>query len=345
MTGDAAALRAAVDAGLDHLVRTQRPSGEFPSFATPLGGELEWAEDSSVFVTSLSVLALAAIDDGRVRSMTAAALGLLRAEAAPGPLWRFWTHDHDRHREIPCDADDTACATMALEAAGADGARSRRLLLGNRDDAGRFYTWFLPRGPGALAPGRFRNTVDEWRARGRRVDFWSMTEASPGDVDGVVNANVLRLFGPDAPPEPVALLTSVVAEGRERTCDAWYRNEFACWYSVAQGMARGVPYPGEVGATVVARIADRAAGGIEHDLDAAHALGALQALSDAGHEAPAATVTALVGRLLDTPGDDGAWDRSIFFHGGPTEVFAWGSEAYTTAVAVAGLDRHLRTVG
>ena len=324
---------AAVAAGVGYLESAQAPSGEFESFATPLGVEPDWAADSSVFVTSLSVLALERVRSPRVGPMIDKALGLVASETAPGPLWRFWTHDHDRHREIPCDADDTSCATMALGARAVHADRTRRLLLANRDRAGRFLTWFLPRGARSLAPGRLRNTVDEWRSRSRRELFWEMTEATPDDVDGVVNANVLRLFGPDAPAEAVAYVSGVVLEGRERECDSWHRNEFNCWYSVADGARRGVPYERSVLARVAERLGSRLGEGpVPSSLDLAHGLGAVLAIGD-----PAGLAPDLVERLLAAQHPDGSWDRDIFFYGGPKEVFAWGSEAFTTAAAVAAL--------
>ncbi len=326
----------AVDAGLDQLVRDQLPSGEFESHATPLGVEPAWEADSSVFVTSLCVLALGAVEDDRVAAMSARARDLIRREAAPGPLWRFWTHDHDRHREIPCDADDTACATMALGGDGPDAGRSRRLLLANRDAEGRFRTWFLPRGAAAWSPGRLRNSLGELRDRSRRAAFWEMTEADPDDVDGVVNANVLRLLGPASPTAAVELVSDAVRSGRERECDSWHRNEHSCWWSLADGHRRGVPYADEVVSTVVERIRERAEvpAPDETPLDVGHALAALRALRPDGDPATGP----LVERLLAAQRDDGSWERSIFFYGGPKEVFAWGSSAYTTAVAVGALD-------
>jgi hypothetical protein len=327
------ALTDAVAAGVGFLESTQATSGEFESYATPLGVEVDWAADSSVFVTSLSVLALERVPDPRVGPMVERALDLVASETAPGPLWRFWTHDHDRHREIPCDADDTACATMALGRRAADAARTKRLLLANRDPGGRFLTWFLPRGAASLSPARLRNTVDEWRARSRREMFWEMTEATPDDVDGVVNANVLRLFGPDAPAESVAYVSGVVIDGRERECDSWHRNEFSCWYSVADGARRGVPYEGAVLDRLARRLRDRLEDGpAPTSLDLAHALGAAQAIGD-----PSGVSGELVERLVAVQSPDGSWDRDIFFYGGPKEVFAWGSEAFTTAAAVSAL--------
>jgi len=328
------ALRHAIARGLDRLTAAQLPSGEFPSYATPLGGKPDWAPDSSVFVTSLCILALQRVGSPATAPMIARARGLLHAESSHGPLWRFWTHDHDRHLEIPCDADDSACATMALNGPTRDRGRTRKLLLANRDRAGRFRTWFIPRGIGALRPRSWRNTLDEWSARTRREQFWEMTEATPDDVDVVVNANVLRCFGPAAPPEAVAYVGDVVRDGLERDSDSWHRNEFSCWYSVADGIRRGVTYPEDVGALVRHRIGERVDAGPAtlSALDAAHALASLCALGEPGRHGEL-----LAAHLVETQLGDGAWPRSIFFYGGPKEVFAWGSEDLAAATAISAL--------
>lgn len=327
-------LQQAIHQGLERLADAQLPSGEFPSYATPLGVEPDWTPDSSVFVTSLCILVLQRVGPAAATPLIERARSLLRAEASHGPLWRFWTHDHDRHLEIPCDADDSACATMALDGPARDSDRTRTLLLANRDRAGRFRTWFLPRGAGALRPRSWRNTLDEWRARTRRQQFWEMTEATPDDVDAVVNANVLRCFGPTAPPEAVAYVSNVVRDGTERDSDSWHRNEFSCWYSVADGIRRGVAYPDDVGTLVRHRIGELVDAGPAtlSPLDAAHALASLCALGEPGHHGEL-----LATHLVDTQLDDGAWPRSIFFYGGPKEVFAWGSEDLATATAIAAL--------
>lgn len=327
-------LAGAVRRGIDRLKAAQLPSGEFTSFATPLGVEHDWNPDSSVFVTSLCVLALQRIDSPLTEPLIDRAKKFLRSEASHGPLWRFWTHDNDRHLEIPCDADDSACATMALDPRSKEADRTRKLLLANRDRRGRFHTWFIPRGISALRPRMLRNSLGEWGAGKRRDLFWEMTEATPDDVDAVVNANVLRCFGSTAPAEAVAFVASVVHDGTERTSDSWHRNEFSCWYSVADGIRRGVPYDDEVGVLVRGRICERIRTGIGDlsALDSAHALGSLCALGDPGQDGEA-----LATHLIRSQLEDGAWPRSIFFYGGPREVFAWGSEDLATAMSVATL--------
>lgn len=330
------AIEPVVQHGLDNLARRQLPSGEFSSYATPLGGEYDWTYDSSVFVTALCVLALQRVSSSTAVPMIDAAKHFLQSEVAHGPLWRFWTHDHDRHLEIPCDADDSACVTMALNPSSHEADLTRRLLTANRDHLGRFHTWFVPQGIRALRPRFWRIALDEMKARSARATFWDATEATPGDVDVVVNANVLRCFGPASPAAAVAYVSDIVRRGEERASDSWHRNEFSCWYSVADGIRRGVPYPDDIPGIIRDRIAERANDGgnvlRQTPLDAAHALSTLCAIGDPGRDGEA-----LARSLLEIQSGDGGWSRSIFFYGGPREVFAWGSEDFSTAASLAAL--------
>lgn len=327
-------IETSVAAGLDYLERVQLPSGEFPCYATPLGGELDWQADSSVFVTALCVLALGGVESARTAPLIESARRLLRTEAAPGPLWRFWTHDHDRHREIPCDADDSSCVTLALDGDLEGARRTRRMLLANRSSTGCFYTWFVPRGVRSFSPRLLRTTAAEARARRRREVFWEMTEARSDDVDGVVNANVLRLLGPDSPADAVAYVGQILSEGREAVCDSWHRNPYSFWYSVADGVRRGVPYSADVSPTVIDRVCAQVAVGVDDAaaLDLAHAVAALCALGG-----PPAVIADLCDHLRRSQAADGSWARSIFFYGGPKEVFAWGSEALSTSAVLGAL--------
>lgn len=174
----------------------------------------------------------------------------------------------------------------------------------------------------------------------RRDELWRTTEAHRDDVDAVVNTNVIRYLGPQrAPREAVDWVVSIIKEGMEDDCDAWHRNRYTLYAAVADAHQRGVSGFGSVAETVTGRIRERldAEGSVGTPLDSALALLALQGFrSDEGPQA------ALAGSLVARQADDGSWERSIFYFGGPAEVFGWGSEALTTAWATQALDRHRR---
>jgi len=329
---------AAVDAALDWLGATQAATGELTSFASPLGdGEPVWVPDSLKFITALGVLALDPIDDDRARRIVDRAVDFLRHERESMALWRYWSSADDQFDFTPPDVDDTACCSMAVATRGDTTRRNVAVLLANRDPAGAFLTWLVPR-PGWHRPGYWWAMRDELRGqvRRRRRELWETTEAFPDDVDGVVNTNVLRYLGPRAPRAAVDHVVAIVEEGREDDCDSWHRNRYTLYASLADAHRRGVPGLERTAALVPARIRERWEGsaGIAAPLDVASALLALQTFGG-----PDPLRAELAAALAERQLDDGSWERSIFYYGGPDEVFGWASEALSTACASLALTR------
>lgn len=327
----------AVDTALDWLVAQQEPSGELMSYASALGiADPEWVPDSLKFISALGALALSRVDDPRARSIIDRIVEFLQEEREPRSLWRYWTRQHERFDYTPPDADDTACCSMAVELRGADCSANVPLLLANRDGHGRFYTWLIPHG---LRGGpRYLWTVrDEFRrsTKRRRAELWANSEAWPGDVDAVVNANVIRYLGPRwAPPEAVAWVAQTIHDHREDDCDSWHRNRYTMYASIADGHRRGIEAYEQLGPVIVGRIAERVDGveGVGPPLDTAFALVAVLHF-----EGPTPLAAELAGSLTRRQQADGSWERSVFYYGGPDEVFGWASEALSTAVAVQAL--------
>jgi hypothetical protein len=330
----------AVDTALAWLTEHQRPSGELPSYASALGsGPEEWIPDTLNFITALGALALDDVDDPRATGIVDRAVHFLRAEVERGDLWRYWSRESDQHDYTPPDADDTACCSMAVARRGVSTTRNVRLLVDNRDEQGRFRTWFVHHRSSSL-PFRWA-TREEWlpRVRRRRAELWANSEAEPGDVDGVVNANVVRYLGPDrAPAAAVEWVVELVESGLEGRCDKWHRNPTTAWAAVADGWRTGVAAFRPLAPIVVGRILDRldATEPFGPALDTAQALVALRSFSAAA-DVPTSAIDLLSDQLVGSQRPDGSWDRSVFFYGGPDEVFGWASEALSTAVAVRAL--------
>lgn len=335
----ASALGRTIDRALGWLGRAQSDRGELESFASPLEDEPVWVPDSLKFITALGAVALDEIDDDRARHIVDRAVGFLRSERETCAQWRYWSQENEQFDFTPPDADDTACASLAVATRGDRTRSNLPVLLANRDPRGRFYTWLTPRST-PLDPRRAWALRDEYRSavRKRRDELWASTEANPDDVDGVVNTNVIRYLGPRrAPAAAVTWVRSIVEDGLEDDCDSWHRNRFTLYAAMADAHRRGIEEFGAVGPTICARIADRvdADGGVGPPLDTALALLALQ-----GFDGPAHLRDELVGNLMGRQLDDGSWARSIFYYGGPREVFGWASEALGTAWALQALNRH-----
>lgn len=322
---------AAVREGTSWLAGAQGAKGDFPSYASPLTDLPVWEPDQLNFVTALVSLALEHVDLPEVPAMRSQVAAYLRSEREPAGLWRYWARDAALHDYTPPDADDTACCSLAVGAG--DHQANVRLLLANRDPAGRFYTWFLlrPEHRGLRYRLALRNERSA-SAQSRRTELWADSEASPGDVDVTVNANVIRYLGARrAPAAAIEWVASVIEAGTEVADDHWYRSRTSLYRSVAAtgGVARFVGLHGHM----IERLThDLDAGELRNDLELADALRALRLLG-----APPDAIERAGNELLQRQGPTGSWERAICYFGGPQESFGWASEALATATAVGAL--------
>lgn len=328
-----------VSSALDWLIAAQAATGELASVAGPLEvDEPVWTPDSLKFITALVALALDEIPDARAVDVVDRAVDFLVREQETMAQWRYWATSNDQYWFTPPDADDTACCSMAVATRGHPTGRNRAVLLANRDRSGRFYTWLIPH-RSSVDPRVWWAMRDELRStvRRHRAELWRTTEARPEDVDGVVNTNVIRYLGRRAPVQAAAWVASIIRDGREDDCDSWHRNRYTLYAAIADAHRRGVEAFSPLGPTIVERILDRIddRGAVGPPLDTAFALIALCEFS-----APESERERLADALRRTQLDDGPWERSVFYYGGPKEVFGWASEALTTATAVQALTRH-----
>jgi hypothetical protein len=327
----------AVARALAFVADQQQPSGEFPSVAAFLDqGDPVWEPDTLTFITALVLLALARLPAERTDAgLTESAMRFLVAQREPGDRWRYWETAHERHAFTPPDADDTACASMAMNGGGVDTSANVRLLLANRDERGRFYTWLIPHRPWPRHPLVWWHLRGELRARERRQELWESTEAEHGDVDGIVNANVVRYLGTKAPEAAVEYVAQLIEDDREADCDSWHHSPYVLYASVADGHRRGVGRFAELAPLIEDKIAraTRSDGTVGTPFDAAHALAALVAYERRDH------LEALLDGLVTSQRADGSWERSVCYFGGPQEVFGWASDALTAAVAAAAMSQ------
>jgi hypothetical protein len=329
------------DRALVFLAARQHQSGQF---GVLIGRDLsdpsvEALPDSTPFPTALIVHSLGFSDSREAAEMIRCALGFLRAEMEPGGVWRYWTADHERHLTIPPDLDDTACAAQVLQRHGVTATDQRSLLLANRNQDGLFYTWITPRwSPPPAHRGFWRVALRRYRTPVRSRMFWRLTESARGDVDGVVNANVLFYLGASAQTAPVvAHLVDVIRRGDEASCDRWHLNPFTFHYMVARCFAAGVESLRQVRDEAIERIVAWANsdGSIGTSvLDTALAACALRSWSaDDGTAARASEY------LRTTQRADGGWPTVAMYWGGPERVYGWGSEELTTGYCLEALLR------
>ncbi|OFW11955.1 MAG: hypothetical protein A3H96_21640 [Acidobacteria bacterium RIFCSPLOWO2_02_FULL_67_36] len=308
-------VRAAFERAVRFLLSRQLESGELPMHVS--GDRLMRVSrrDPTPFATTFAIEAFRVADTGDVAGAIRNAQNFLLGEMEPGARWRYWRVRPDR--AIPADADDTACASVALRGSGTETAgvlaANRETLLRHRDPAGRFYTWF------GVAPPR-------------------------NDVDSVVNANVARYLG-DGPATQGAIdfVIDLLEHGREENSHRYYVDDLALYHAVARAGATVGRFE-QASRLLASRILARLERGdvAGSDLLTALALSALLRVDGVSSEQPR---RALVERLLERQGADGGWACEAFYAGppppGPLTVW-FGSRELTTALGVEALGLFVR---
>lgn len=331
---------AAVAAALAFLEDAQLASGEIPVDAsTDRSMRQGRSRDPSVFPTALAVHSLSFAGEA-ARPIIERATDFLLGEMDAGGLWRHWNRNHPHHRQLPPDLDDTSCASAALLRVGRSMLDNRAVLMGNRARDGIFLTWLLPRLRWTGLP-HLRATLPRLRHPAALFLFFRRTSARAGDVDAVVNANVLHYLRDGVELGVVAdRLMLVLADGREAEADKWYDNPVIVRYFLSRALAGLRP---DAGAMLVHRTRETQPG------TALEAALLASTLADWGQDVG----SDLIARLLESQLPSGAWPAAAVYHGGrrrlPGGGFApphpdtphWGSEELSAAFAVEALSRYL----
>ena len=342
LTPDSTGLRAAVTRALVFLRDAQLPHGEFRSL---IGHEATLSDaefDSSPFVTALILRALHGLDADTATFSVSRAIGFLLEQREPGGLWRYWSSRSWKHARVPPDLDDTASASLALRLHGREAPGNRRTMLAMRDTEGRFRTWVIP---GRDAPVRLRATrwFGDLRAKRRAPAAPASMAANPrfatpqdeivtGDVDPVVNVNVLAYLGDsDETRQALDYVVGVVTRGLPERFSLYYEDPLTLYYFIASALET-VPSlaatSGVIRDTARERVWD---GTAEEPMLMALAANVLLTFAPESPETEFA-----VAALMSSQRPDGSWPRYSFY-GGPSEF--WGSDELTTALAVESLAR------
>jgi hypothetical protein len=324
-----------LDAALAFLAREQRPNGEFPTYkARDVALREEATFDATPFATAYVLHSLSYIDDPSARALADPALDFLEAEMEPHGVWRYWTSTHAQHDVIPPDLDDTCCAAAVLRRFGRSVPDNHELLLANRNRRGLFYTWLVPRPAFTRSRAWWSVALGQAPISHGRLNFWRLTEASPWDVDGVVNANVLHHLGDGPAAGPVVShLASALADGRAASCDKWHRNECAFLYAVSRAYASGVTAL----EPMREQLAEHAEAALDGELVPAEVALAACTLLNLGRRGDA--LGRAVEHLAASQADTGEWPGFGLYWGGPKRVYCWGSEALTTGLAIEAIAR------
>ncbi len=333
----------AVGRALDFLTAEQLTSGQFRTDCTSadksgsLAGHPTVHPESSLFCSSRIAHSLTHCDDPRARSMIERVIAFLRREEERGGLWRYWCKDSPFHHTIPPDIDDTACISSLLSRFGGYAPNNQGLLIANRNSRGLFHTWMIPR-PKFSANARWWWTVLSDMNYSRLVTFWR-DGAKRGDIDTVINANVLLYLGERPETEAVIRwLLETANAGLEEDTDKSYRSRAAFYYAVSQCYRSGMVRFDEAKPAM-----QRAFSTIAHPngkIGENVLQTALAACAVLNFELPLHAYHASFDYLLATQASDGGWEAFPFYYDGlPQPTMTWGSRAVTTGFCVEALVR------
>jgi hypothetical protein len=228
--------------GLNFLYRNQLPSGEFKSYRSTHPKMAEDCEfDSSPFPTALICYCLGFSEEGISKKMIKTSIDFLLSEMEANGIWRYWTKQHQYHKNIPPDLDDISCISSILKQNKISFPDNLKIHTGNRNDKGLFYTWIVPR-------LRFPKNLLHWKVAMREglkpfslYYFWKLNESQPNDIDGIVNANVLNYLGEIKETEPVIeYLIDIVKNDKEEKCDKWHLSKYNFYYFLSKNYYSGI---------------------------------------------------------------------------------------------------------
>lgn len=290
----------AVSAGLDFLDAAVTADGIWSCTERGPGAPSEVMP--SVFPAAVGVLALAACDSDRARSIASRSREFIVSEIEHLGVWRF-------EPRWPLDTDCTAVCSLAIGPPGHISIWLRRNvgpLLAMRDGEGRFLTWMSALG-----------------ALGR-----------PNDVCPVVNANVVAWLG-DVPETQSSRrwIERLIERNEERDASIWYGSPMDLYYAVGRAAAIAPPLFAAVRETVASRIHETP---LPNPLVTAQAISAIAML---GRRARPGFLRRWAERLIDTQTGDGGWDACEFSRA-PSDVGSiYVSKTLTTACCVEALAR------
>lgn len=331
-------LEQAIEQGIDFLHAMQLPSGTFRIFVSthPLLEE-NCVPDYSTFQTAQIGYCLDFTKSEKANEILRKVVRFLINEMQAGGVWRYSCSPNPDY--LPPDVDDTSCISFLLKRHGISVPENTGVMLGNRDSRGLFYTWVLPR-------LRWTTHISYWRVALRQVlklrqlrYFFSMTECRPGDVDAVVNANVLQYVGERPETRPlIRYLIRIIEQQAEETCDKYYGSRFNFYYYLSRIHAAGIRAFEPVGDTIVERIKSCAhAGGVigDHILHTALAACALMDWKD-----HSIVLDNAIQAILRARNSSGGWQKLPFYFSGESKKRAWGSEEITTGFCLEALSRY-----
>jgi hypothetical protein len=337
--GDLAdALDRTIARGLNFLRSQQRANGSFAVFKS-LDRELRelCMDDTTPFGTALVSYCLSFSSDPIAQVMIDRAIQHLCDEMSGPGVWRYWTKEHPYFNNIPPDLDDMSCISELLRLRGIPFPDNRSLFLANRDHQGLFYTWLIPRFLPIRVGGYWRTTLPQL-LKPIRYLFWLAGASNSGDVDGIVNANVLFYLGDIPETRPlVSYLTNVLRNGEEVVCDKWYHSLYTFCYAVSRCCSKEIPGLEEARERIIQRITEELSRNDSEELGPTDL--ALAACALMNCQSSPILLEEAICKLISAQHESGEWSARWFYDAGFDTPPRYGSEELTTGFCLEALIR------
>jgi ectoine hydroxylase-related dioxygenase (phytanoyl-CoA dioxygenase family)/4-hydroxybenzoate polyprenyltransferase len=321
---------------IDFLTNNQLEDGEFViEFDRKYKNnqqQEDWTFDSSNFATSLILYSLNFLKtEPQVQNLTQKGLVFLKNEMIFGGLWKYWSAKNDQQKIIPPDLDDICCISHLLKINNIPIPNNQRIILGNRNHQGIFYTWVLPRSIPSIA----LNLITFSQALSYADEIWQLTD--PDDVCSVVNANVLLYLGENKGTEKtIQYLVDIILHNKEESSLSFYDHPLSLYYMVSRAYFNGVTSLKATKTPIINKIANlqKADGSFGNELLTALAI---CTLLNFNYIVP--SLEKAIQFLLNTQQAEGSWPRNPMY-GGQADQKLFGSEALTTGFCVEALARY-----
>ena len=283
--------------GIGFIEKTQLKTGEFPIEQCKNYSMQECKKISSVFSTALISSSLNSLNKIKAERINKRAVSFLITEQDNG-LWSYYSK---RSKErLPPDMDDTAVASMALEAMNVDSSQNKKILEENTDSEGLFLTWF---------------------------------DAEKNNVDCVVNANVISYLKREY-QAPCNYINNAITEGKERECSVYYPNKVALYYSASNAYKRGVSCFEPAKYVIIKQILEEWEE--KEDYNSLELALSISTLINLGYEG--SEINEMVGILISKQDERGSWEKEVFFTDRIPRYY--GSCSLTTSFALEAISKY-----
>jgi hypothetical protein len=226
-----------------------------------------------------------------------------------------------------------SCISHILRLNNISFADNTGVILGNKDKAGAFYTWILPRSIQSI----FLNLKTFSKSLSHSDQFWTITKTHRDDVCCVVNSNVLLYLGERKETQNcIKYLIEVIQKGEEYENTEFYLHNLSFYYMLSRAYYNGVKSLSAVKTLVTHRVLgfQQSDGSFGDEL-----LTALGVCTLLNFNYLSPRLDQAITFILSKQNSEGDWKRIAMFGGKTTQHF-FGSEALTTGFCVEALARY-----